>query len=244
MEKIGLAVLLLLLPALFYLTSRVKAGKTSALRSIEALDELPVSVGQSAETGKPLHVSVGIAGVGGTSSSETWAGLTVLSELADEAAACDTPLVVTVADPTVLPMAQSIVQRAYQRHGNPQGYDPTQVRFIAPEPMAYGAGVMGILERESMTGSTMVGAFGDEYLFMGETGARKGLKQIAGTHDPRTLSLMSASADETLVGEEMYAGGAYSTKLPIQIASLLTEDWARWVIVGAIIVMAVFKLLS
>jgi hypothetical protein len=185
-----------------------------------------------------------VAGVGGTASSETWAGLTVLSELANESAACDTPLVVTVADPTVLPMAQSILRRAYERHGNPQGYDPIQVRFIAPEPMAYGAGVMGTLERESMSGSAMIGAFGDEYLFLGETGARKGLKQVAGANDPRTLSLIYASADETLVGEEMYAGGAYSTRLPIQVASLLTEDWARWVIVGAIIVLVAVKLLS
>jgi hypothetical protein len=244
MEQIGLVLLLLILPVLFLLTSRVNAGKTGELRSLPGMEELPGSIGESAETGQPLHVSVGVAGVGGAATSETWAGLTVLGELANEAAACDTPLVVTVADPTVLPVAQSILERAYVRHGNPEGYDPTQVRFIAPDPLAYATGVMGSLERDPFAGSVMVGSFGDEYLLIGETGARVGVRQIVGTSDPRTLPLVYASADETLMGEEMYAGGAYTTRLPIQVGSLLTEDWARWAVIVATIVIAVFKVLS
>jgi hypothetical protein len=244
MDKIALALLLLLLPVLFYLTSKVRAGKAGALRPLPGLEELPGAVGRSAETGQSLHVSVGVAGMGGAATSETWAGLTVLNELADEAAACDTPLVVTVADPTVLPIAQDILRRAYVRHGNPRGYKATQVRFVAPEPIAYAAGVMGFLQREPFVGNVMVGSFGDEYLLMGETGARVGVRQIVGTNDPRTLPFVYASADETLVGEEMFAGGAYTTRLPVQIASLLAEDWARWAVVAAIVLVAVLKILS
>jgi hypothetical protein len=180
--------------------------------------------------------------VGGSATAETWAGLTLLAQLADEAAACDTPLVVTVADPTVLPLAQDILRRAYVRNGNPEGYDPTQVRFIAPDPMAYAAGVAGILGREPLTANVMVGAFGDEYLFMGETGVRRGIRQIAGTTDPLTLPFMAASADETLVGEEIFAGGAYTSRLPMQIGSLLTEDWFRWAVIAAILVAAVLQI--
>ncbi|MGD8625842.1 MAG: hypothetical protein PVJ34_14995, partial [Anaerolineae bacterium] len=172
MEQIALVLLLLLLPVLFFLASRVRAGKAGVLRSIPGLEELPGLVGRSAETGQPLHVSLGVAGVGGLATAETWAGLTVLKELANEAAACDTPLIVTVADPTILPFAQDLLWRAYQRNVNPEGYQPTQVRFVASQPLAYAAGVAGILERESLTANVMVGAFGDEYLLMGETGAR------------------------------------------------------------------------
>jgi hypothetical protein len=57
------------------------------------------------------------------------------------------------------------------------------------------------------------------------------------------LPLVYASADETLVGEEMFAGGAYTGRLPIQIGSLLAEDWARWAVTVIIILAAVFKLL-
>jgi hypothetical protein len=244
MEQIGLVVLLLILPVLFFLTSRVSAGKGGTLRSLPGMEKLPGSIGRSAEVGQPLHVSVGVAGVGGAATADTWAGLTILAELADEAAACDTPLIVTVADPTVLPIAQGILQRAYLQHGNAEGYDSTRVRFIAPEAIAYAAGVMGSLARESLVGNVMVGSFGDEYLLIGETGAQVGMHQIVGTSDPRTLPFVYATADETLVGEEMFAGGAYTSRLPIQIASLLTEDWMRWAVVAAIIAVAVLKILT
>ncbi len=243
MEEIGLVLLLLMLPVLFFLLSRVRTGRTGRLRPLPGLEELPRLVGRSAETGQPLHVSVGVAGVGGSATAETWAGLTVLRQLADLAANCDTPLLVTVSDPTVLPIAQDLLSRAYVLSGNPEGYDPTQVQLIAPEPMAYAAGVSGLLERESLTGNVMIGSFGDEYLLIGETGARRGVRQIVGTADPRTLPLVYASADETLIGEEMFAGGAYTSRLPIQIASLLAEDWARWAVTAGILVVAAVKLL-
>lgn len=241
MTEVALVLLLVLLPILFFLTSKVRAGKAGELRPLRGLEDLPASVGRSAETGQPLHVSVGVGGLGGSNTAETWAGLTVLAKLADHAAACDTPLVVTVSDPTALPLAQDMLRRAYVRHGNPEGYDPTQVRFVAPDPMAYAAGVCGLLERESLTSNIMIGTFGDEYLLMGEAGVRLGMHQVAGTSDPRTLPFMYATADEALVGEEIFAGGAYTSRLPVQIGSLLTQDWARWAVIGAILIAAVLK---
>jgi hypothetical protein len=234
--------LILLLLPLLYLALRVKAGKAGGLRPLTALEELPALVARSAETDQPLHVSVGVAGVGGIATAETWAGLTLLGQLADESAALDLPIIVTVADATVLPVAQDILQRAYTRYGNPERYDPGQVRFVAPDPMAYAAGTMGLLEREPLAGNVMVGVFGEEYLLMGETGARRGVFQVVGTADPHILPLVYTSADETLVGEEMFAGGAYTSRLPIQVASLLAEDWLRWILIGAIVITAVWKI--
>lgn len=243
MELVGLVLLLLILPILVYLTSRVRAGKVGELRSIPGIEGLPELVGRSAETGQPLHVSVGVAGVGGSLTADTWAGLTLLSQLADEAAACNTPLIVTVADATVLPIAQDIVRRAFVRNGNPEGYDPTRVQFIAPNAMAYASGVAGILQREPLTANVMVGQFGEEYLLMGETGARVGVRQIVGTADPITLPFVYASANETLTGEEIYAGGAYTARRPVQVGSLLAEDWLRWLVVAAILVVTALKVL-
>jgi hypothetical protein len=224
MEEIALVVLLLLLTVLFYLASRVRAGKAGELRPMPGLEELPGLVGRSAETGQPLHVSVGVAGVGGATTAETWAGLSVLETLADEAAACGTPLTITVADATVLPIAQDVLWRAYARNGNPEGYDPTQVQLVSPDAMAYAAGVTGILEREALTANVMIGTFGDEYLLMGETGARRGVRQIVGAADPRTLTFV------------------YARRQPIQVASLLAEDWARWAVAAGILVIAVLKI--
>ncbi len=243
MQELALVLLLVLLPLLFFLASRVRAGKAGELRPLPAVEELPGAVGHSAETGRALHVSVGVAGVGGAQTAETWAGLTLLAELADEAAACDSPLIVTVADPTALPLAQEILRRAHTRAGNPEGYDPTQVRFIAPVPIAYAAGVAGLLLWEPMTANVMVGTFGDEVLLMGEIGAREGVRQVAGAANPQALPFIVATADQALIGEEIFAGGAYTARHPVQVASLLTQDWARWAIAAAIILVAAAKML-
>jgi hypothetical protein len=73
---------------------------------------------------------------------------------------------------------------------------------------------------------------------------RAGYHQVVGTTDPQTLALMRVAADDILVGEEIFAGGAYAPGRPIQIASLLTEDWLRWLLVVGIFIVAVWRLLT
>ena len=243
-EVVLLVFLFFVLSLLFALSLRVRAGRSGELRPLPGMKDLDAMLARAVETSQPLHVSVGVSGVGGPATAETWAGLTLLRHLADKAVACGASVVVTVADVTVLPIAQDILQRAYARHGYSAGYDPTQVRFVAPDPTAYAVGAMGLLEREPLAGNVMVGKFGDEYLFIGETGVRRHLHQLVGVADPQTLPLVYASADETLVGEEMFATGAYTSRLPVQIASLLTEDWIRWILIVAILALAIWKLVA
>lgn len=241
---VSVALLGLVLLVLAYHTWRVRTGRGGDLRPIPGLEALPGSLGRAAETGRPLHVSVGVEGIGGEATAQTWAGLALLDRLADEAAAVGAPLVVTVADATALPIAQDIVRRAHARHGRLDDYDPTQVRLVAPLPLAYAAGVSGLLGREALTGSVMAGAFGDEVVLIGEAGARRDVEQVAGAANPVALPFMMATAGETLIGEELFAAAAYTRRLPSQVASLLTEDWARWVIVAAILIAAAWNLLA
>lgn len=243
MQELAFVLLLVLLPILFFLAFRVQAGKAGQLRPLPGVEELAGEAGRSAETGQALHVGVGVAGIGGAQTAETWAGLALVSDLADRVATSDTPLIVTVADPTALPLAQEIVRRAYVRNGNPEAYDPARVRFVAPSPLAYAAGVTGLLLREPLAANVMVGTYGDEVLLMGEIAAREGLRQVAGTANPQALPFIVATADRALIGEEIFAGGAYTARQPIQIASLLAQDWARWLIAAAIVVVAAAKML-
>jgi hypothetical protein len=89
----------------------------------------------------------------------------------------------------------------------------------------------------------MVGQFADEYLLMGEVGAQREIVQLAGSNDPAVLAFMAASADNTLVGEEMYALGAYLSEDPVHIASLRVQDWARVLIAGAIVILVILRVL-
>lgn len=242
-EVVGLLVLLLGILILVFLGARVRAGRPYALRSLPGLEALSGLVGRSAEMARPLHISPGVRGLYDQSTVETWAGLAALARLAQEAIACDTPPIVTVADPSALPVAQEILRLACERLGRPDAYDPTHVRLVAPDPTAYATGVMGMLRRESFSGNVMIGSFGSEYLLMGEAGAQEAVPQVAGTTEPQTLPLMLITADHTLIGEEIFATPAYSTRRPFQVGSLLAQDWLRWVVVGAIVAGFVAKAL-
>jgi hypothetical protein len=53
-----------------------------------------------------------------------------------------------------------------------------------------------------------------------------------------------AAAQEPLIGEELYAGGAYLGSGLMHLASLRTQDIFRWVIVAIILLGAIAKLVG
>ena len=178
-----------------------------------------------------LHVGLGTGGISGPDMAVSLAGLAALEHLADQAAAGEARLVITVADPTLLPAAQEVMRRAYAGRGKSDVFSPSQVRLLAPDPTAYAAGVMGILEGENPLANVTIGAFGDEYLLIGETGVKRDLQQVAGTDDPAALAFMHLTAHETLIGEEIFAAGAYLSGTPSSVAGLMVQDWWLYLVV-------------
>ena len=63
-------------------------------------------------------------------------------------------------------------------------------------------------------------------------------------NNPNTLPFIYASADETLLGEEIYAAGAYLQQKPTHIGSLLSQDTMRWIVAGVILVGIIVASLS
>jgi hypothetical protein len=239
-----LAWLLFFLPVMLFATSRVRAGREMNLRPLAGFDALRGLSARAAESGQTLHVSLGVSGISGEDMAATLAGLTVLDYLAEQGATFDAPPIVTVADPTLLPVAQDVLRHAYTRQGDIENYDPKKVRLISPEPIAYAAGVMDVLGHEPLAATIMVGHFGDEYLLMGEVGANKGISQIGGTINPQTLPFVFASADHVLIGEEIFAGGAYLASLPAHIGSLVAQDVMRVLGFVVIVLLVLAKLIG
>lgn len=236
--------LLAFLPVMLFATSRIRAGHRVSLRPLAGFDALRGLSARAAESGQTLHVSLGVKGISGEDTAATLAGLMVLDYLAEQGATFDAPPIVTVADPTLLPVAQDVLRHAYARQGDIEKYDPKQVRLISPEPTAYATGVMDVLGHEPLAANIMIGSFGDEYLLMGEVGAQKGISQIGGATHPQTLPFVFASADQVLIGEEIFAGGAYLTALPAHIGSLMTQDVMRLLGVVIIILLVMAKLIG
>ena len=245
----GVVILFVLFIALFiYFIYRAHTDQALTLRPIAAYEALKQLLARAAEAGQPVHISVGTAGVSQALTADTTAGLYTLEFLADRAAVSAIPPIVTVSDPTALPIAQDQLRRAYQRQGYPEEYDPRQVRFIAPtvnsSAVAYAAGVMDILNRERVLANVMVGAFGDEFLLMSETGAQKGLLQVGGTSDPLVMPFLYTSVSHPLLGEEIYAAAAYLSARRTHIGSLLAQDTMRAALVVVVIALIIGRSLG
>jgi hypothetical protein len=246
---------LLFLIAFVFFIWRARSDLRLSLRPIAAYDALKDLLARATEAGQPIHISLGTGGVGQSSTADTTAGLYALEYLADRAAVSAIPPIVTVADPSALPLAQDLLQRAYRRQGYPEDYDQRQVRFIAPglnnSAVAYSAGVMDLLAHERVMANVMIGAFddyqmgstfGEELLLMGETGARKGLLQVGGTSNPRALPFIFATISHPLFGEEIYAAGAYLNARREHLGSLLAQDTMRAVLVVAVVLAVLARL--
>ena len=242
-SAIAVLIFLLSVPFLFYALSRVRAGHQPRLRPLPAFDTLSELSGRAAESSQVLHVGLGMGGISGSEMAVSLAGLTTLTYLADQSAASEAKLVVTVADPTLLPAAQEILRQAYARQGKPDIFSPSQVRLLAPEPIAYAAGVMSILEGENPLANVTIGDFGDEYLLIGETGVKRDIVQIAGTSNPAALTFMQATADKVLVGEEIFAAGAYLRRDPESVAGIIVQDWWRYLVLLVIIAGVIWQTL-
>jgi len=207
------------------------------LRAISSMAQLRLLLSRSVEARSRVHLALGSGHIGGRTTIETTAGLTLLKQLAKQSAQCETPLTVSVADPTTLAAAQGILYEAAESSEHPGGSPAATVQFVAPDPMAYASGAAQIISEEKPALDIMVGTYGPEYLLVSEAGSRDEASQIAGATNPEALALMHATADETLIGEEMLALGAYLGR-PMHLGSLTTEDVLR-IITAALILIGV-----
>jgi hypothetical protein len=104
--------------------------------------------------------------------------------------------------------------------------------------MAFGAALTGLVKDESVAGTVLVGPVGMEAVLLAEADSRAGITTLAASDDPAAQALLFAAADHVLVGEDLFAGGAYIGRLPAHIASLRAQDVLRILIGLAILVGA------
>jgi hypothetical protein len=238
-QAVTLAGLLAGVLALLFFTWRARRGHLPALRPIAGYDTLAGLVGQALEAGQTLHLSLGTGGVGGPRTPESLAALAVLEHLTGHSGLGYVAPTVTVADGSLLLLAQGTLRRGYARYAPPEVPWPVQVRYLAADPVAYAVAAADVVGRETLAANVVVGAFGDEYLWLGEAGARRGVTQVAGAADPHILPLVVATSDRPLIGEELFAAGAYLSHRAAHLGSLRAQDWARWLIavglVGAVV---------
>jgi hypothetical protein len=230
---------------LIWLTRRATLGAPVALRPLPGYDAIREQTGRAVESGRGVHASPGRASLGGRNNPASLAGLNILDALAGDACASDVPPLVTVGDGTLLVAAQDSLRGAYTAAIRPGGYSGRTVRFMAGDgfPFAFAAGVTHLLNDQQLASSVLAGHFGAEVALIGEAAARSGLEQIVASDDPQALAASLPMAGHVIVGEELFAAGAYLQADAAQLASLQVQDILRLFVAAAIVLAALANLI-
>jgi hypothetical protein len=237
------ALVLGLLFVCFMLVSlwRVGAGSALSLRPIAAFAAMSGAVENAAESALPIHVSPGAGGFGDAMTVQTLAGLAVVEGLTQPAATSGARLLVSTASPLLLPIVEGMKRKAYAAAGYPQDFESEQTRFVSDNRIAYAFGVARLVGEERAAMSVLAGDFADEYLLAAEPAVLAGIEQVAGAGNVLTLPFVFATAKQSLIGEELFAAGAYLSGKATATASLMAQDQVRLLLVGMIVAGVVLE---
>ena len=236
----AIVLLLLSILVLVGLTMLRRRGRLDLqVRELAAFETLQQQLGRATESGKPLHLALGSGSLGSVDTITSLAALQTLEGLVDTAVSYDVPPIVTVGDATLLPLAQDILRRAYERRQIPELYSPGSVRFVAPSSLAYAAGAIATGAPEDVTATVTVGAFGSEVSLLAEASDRRMVPQLAAVDSAQAIGALYPAVDRLAVGEDLYAVGAQVTGEQKYVVSLIAQDVLRVALVAAILVGAV-----
>ena len=81
-----------------------------------------------------------------------------------------------------------------------------------------------------------------ESLILAEAGSMTGAIQIAGTDSISQIPFFIVACDYTLIGEELYAAGAYMGEDPRLIGGLKGQDYVKLVVMITIALIFILRL--
>ncbi len=219
---------------------RQREGLT--LREISAFAHLQRAIGLAVEAGSRLHISLGRGQLISTQSAIGYVGLSILDRIARSTSISDRPPVATSGEGTLGILSQDTQRGAAKTLG--VEFDPMRGRITGLSPYSYSAGTLSLIEEEDVGANMLIGSFGSEVGLITEAAERSESMTLGGTDNLSGQAVLFASAQEPLIGEETYAGGAYLGVGPMHIASLYAQDILRWVLIGLIVIGAILKLLG
>lgn len=214
------------------------------LRNISALASLYRAMGLSVEDGTRLHISLGFGSLLTPRSGSALAALAMLRHLAEQTSSSDRPPVASTGDPTLSLLAQDTLQAGYTASGAEELFVPTSGRLTGMTPFGYAAGAMPIIRDEKVSANILMGHFGPESALLADAAEQANVITIGASDDLTAQSILFAGSQDALIGEELFASGAYLGAGASHIASLTIQDILRWVIMVTLFFGAVMKFMG
>jgi len=220
----------------------VKSGSTEVkLRPIPAYTKIKRAIGLAVEDGSQLHVSLGRGGVTNSQSASAFVGLSMMEQIVRIASSGDHPPVATTGNAALAILAQDTIRGAYKAINLEESDTSAAGELVGLTPFSYAVGTLSTMQGGEVSASLLAGWYGSEITWLTTAGERTNNFTLAGTAHLPAQAIMYAAASETLIGEELFAGGAYLGAGSMHEASLSTQDVFRWVIVGGILMGIILK---
>jgi hypothetical protein len=227
-----IALVILIVTAFLLLVITLWKQRSPAhLRDIPAFTKLAHALGLSIEDGKRLHISLGHGSLLDARGGSAFAGLALLRKIAERTSVSDMPSVASSGDPTLGLLTQDTLQAGYKAAGVEDDYVHTMGRVTGLSPFSYAAGAMQIPQNENVSTNIIIGHIGPEAGLITDASDRNNIKLIGSSDNLTGQSILFASTQEPLIGEELFAAGAYLNSDPAHAASLTVQDIFRWVII-------------
>ncbi len=198
------------------------------IRRLPALDFIEEAVGRAAEMGRPVVVQGFGSGSSGLQSSiapQIMAGLAVLGHSARICARHGTRIIAVMRSESVVPVADEVLRTAFRLEGKLEEYEANREEMLPWTPTQAACVAIGLRERPAA--HLMIGAFWHESVQIAEAFGRVGAVQIGGTGRLYQIPFFAAVCDMNLIGEEIYAVGAYINQTPQMLASMATQDYFK-----------------
>jgi len=236
---IGLVLVAAVLLFIFSLPSLRSSPRN--LRPIPAVQRLRRAIGLAVEEGKGLHVSLGKASLLEPPAAATLIGLATLERITQSSMISDRPPIATSGDPAVSILSQDTMRDIYRAGNVVESFDPAQASLTGASPVAYIAGALPVGADENVAAHILVGSFGPEVGLLADQADTVGSFTIGGSESLPAQAVLYATAQQPLLGEEVFALPAYLQASSYHQASLQVQDWLRW---GIIVVLVAGTLLS
>ena len=233
--------LLILAGALLLALIVLRRRSPAALRPIDAFESINRAVGLAVENGTRLHISLGRGNLFAARGGSALAGLAMIHRLSERTSASDNPPVVTSGDASLAILSQDTLQSGYRAAGAEDQYRFTTGRLTGLTPFSFAAGAMPTTHDENVSANVFIGEFGAEAGLLTEAAERQNSTLIGASDNLSAQSIFYAASQEPLIGEELFAAGAYVGAGAAHEASLNVQDILRWLIILGLLVGSLLK---
>ncbi len=240
-----MAFLILLLAAVLLLGFTLLRRKSPAVfRAIGAYERLNRAIGLSVEGGTRLHISLGRGNLFTARGGSALAGLAMLRRLTERASLSDQQPIVTSGDASLALLSQDTLQSGYRAAQAEDQYRTTAGRLTGLTPFAFAAGTLPVIRGEDVSANVILGEFGAEAALLADAADATNADLIAASDNLAAQAVLYAASQQPLIGEELFAAGAYLEAGASHQASLQTQDILRWLVILAILGGVVLKFLG